>query len=82
MGEAGFKGLANGELIRQAIEVGFQVLLTADRGLPMQQNIGASGIAVVLVPGSRMGELEPRASEIESAVSQAEPGTVVRLERR
>jgi hypothetical protein len=54
---AGYAGLANGELIRRAVADGFEVLLTADRNLPAQQNIAAVGIAIVLVPGNRVAEI-------------------------
>jgi hypothetical protein len=67
--QAGFKGLRNGEL-----------LLTADRYLPAQQNITVFGIAVVLVRGSRMSQLTPQAGRIEAAVARARPGVVTRVE--
>ena len=50
----GYTGLKNGELIRRATADGYDVLVTADRNMPAQQNIRASGIAVVLVPGNRL----------------------------
>lgn len=78
---AGFKGLKNGELLRRAVASGYQVLLTADRNLPAQQNVAVSGIAVVLVRGSRMSELAPQAGRIDGAVTAALPGTVIRVER-
>ena len=79
--EAGFAGLDNGELIRRAIASGYEVLVTADRGLPAQQNIAAAGISVVLVAGSRLAEIGRRVAEIDEAVRHARPGTVVRMER-
>jgi hypothetical protein len=78
---AGFKGLKNGQLLRNAVADGFDVLLTADRNLPEQQNISVSGIAVVLVRGSRMTELTPQADLIAAAIERAEPGLVIRVER-
>ena len=78
---AGFTGLNNGELVRRAAAAGSDVPLTADRNLPEQQNIGATRLAVVLVPGNRVVEIEPRSSEIDEAVRVARPGTVTRLGR-
>ena len=77
---AGFTGLKNGELIRQTIAAGFEVLVTADRNLPAQQNIPATGIAVVLVPGNRLAEIAIRTTQIRAAVDGA-PGTVTRVDR-
>jgi hypothetical protein len=78
---AEFTELKNGELIRGAAAAGYQVLVTADRNMPAQQNIPASGVALVLVPGNRMADIGPRAAEIQTAVQAAKPGTVTRLQR-
>ena len=78
--QAGFKGLTNGVLLRRAAASGYVVLLTADRNLPAQQNVTASGIALVLVRGSRMSEVTGQATRIQAAVAGAQPGTVTRVE--
>ena len=80
--QAGFTGLDNGELIRRAIAAGYSVLVTADRGLPAQRNIAVSGIAVVLVPGSRLAEVAPLADEIDRAIGGARPGSVIHVTRQ
>ena len=36
---AGYTGMSNGELIRRATADGYEVLVTADRNLPAQQNV-------------------------------------------
>lgn len=77
---AGFKGLTNGELLRLAAASGYAEPLTADRNLPAQQNVTASGIALVLVRGSRMCEVAGPATQIQDAVSGAQPVTVTRVE--
>jgi hypothetical protein len=77
---AGYKGLSNGDLIRKAARDGFDVLVTADRNLPAQQNVPASNLAVVLVRGNRMADIEPQAARIRAAVAGASPGTVTRVE--
>ena len=57
---AGYTGLSNGDLIRRAASDGFEVLLTADRNLPAQQNVPAGNLGIVLVRGSRMAERSNR----------------------
>ncbi len=76
---AGYAGLLNGDLIRAAAAAGFRVLVTADRSMPAQQNILTSGIAVVLVPGNRVSDIEPYAESIQEAIARARPGTVTRI---
>jgi hypothetical protein len=42
-------GVGNGELLRLAAAAGFDALITNDRGLEYQQNLGALPVAVVVV---------------------------------
>jgi len=46
--EAGFAGKTNGELLRIAQDR-FQVLVTLDKGLPYQQDLSKTNIAVLLI---------------------------------
>lgn len=77
---AGYTGLSNGDLIRRAASDGFELLVTADRNLPAQQNVPAGNLAIVLVRGSRMADIEPQAARIRAAVAEARRGTVTRVE--
>ena len=77
---AGYTGLSNGDLIRRAASDGFEVLLTADRNLPAQQNVPAGNLGIVLVRGSRMADIEPQAERIRTAVAGAGRGTITRVE--
>jgi len=79
---ARYTGLLNGELMRRAVADGYDVLVTADRNLPAQQNVTVSGIAVILVRGSRMADIEPQAARIRAAVAGVRPGSVTRVEPR
>jgi hypothetical protein len=80
---AGYTGLSNGELLRRAAaRDGFDVLVTADRNLPAQQNVPAGSLAIVLLSGSRMADIEPQATRIRRAVAGARPGTVKRVDPR
>ena len=46
---AGLSGYENGELLRKAEELGFDVLLTVDQNLPYQQRIEGRRIAVLIL---------------------------------
>src|SRR5882672_6820036 len=46
--EAGYSGMKNGALLRAASD-NFDVLITVDRNLPFQQNIGSFQIAVLIL---------------------------------
>ena len=43
----GWSGIENGELLRKAVEAGFDVLVTMDSNVVHQQNIRQNAIAVV-----------------------------------
>jgi hypothetical protein len=47
----GWAGMENGELLRKAVEAGFDVLVTMDTSMVHQQNIGRYAIAVVALRG-------------------------------
>ena len=73
----GWTGLKNGALLRAAEEA-FDVLITVDKRLRHQQNVGARGIAVVVLdaPGTKFSDLLPLIPAAEAALLRAEPGTL------
>jgi hypothetical protein len=63
-------GLRNGVLLRAAVDAGFDVLLTADRSLPYQQNLKAIGISVLVLTGvrNRIDDLRLLTSQVLSVL--------------
>jgi hypothetical protein len=47
--EQGWSSKRNSELLRLMLAEGFEAFLTVDQHLPFQQNVAASGVAVVVV---------------------------------
>lgn len=39
--EAGLSGLKNGKLLKAAVEINFDILLTIDKNIGYQQNVGS-----------------------------------------
>ena len=79
--EAGFGGLENGELLRAAAGK-FDVLITVDRNLPFQQNIGSLQIAVLVLmaQGVTYLDLKPLVPEVLASLSTIQPGELRRVE--
>ena len=77
---AGLAGISNGEMIRRAIDAGFDVIVTLDRGIPHQQNLERSGIGFVLVLHNDADRIRPYADDLRRSVAQATVGTVIRVE--
>ena len=76
--QAGLKGLRNGDLLRAA-ESRFDVLLTADQGIPAQQNLRGRRIAIVALPTNRRRAVLDRAEDIVDTLRAATPGQHVRI---
>ncbi len=59
--EQGWSSKRNSELLRLMLAEGFEAFLTVDQHLPFQQNVAASGVAVVVVLArtNRLKELRP-----------------------
>ena len=75
-GEMSWKGKRNGELMRSAVESGFDVFLTSDKNLPYQQNISKYQLAVIVfdVYQNTLPELKkriPRLYELLREVKKA-----------
>jgi hypothetical protein len=78
--QAGCKGLKNGALLRAAAGV-YDVLITVDRSIPHQQNLGGASIAILILEAhsnayQHLKLLMPRAV---AALQTITPGDVVRI---
>src|SRR5260370_1573350 len=78
--EQGGSTLAKGTLLEDAEEAGFDVLLTADRNLPYQQNLEGRKLAVVILSKNRWSLVRPLIGQIVASVNAAKPGTFTVIE--
>ncbi|HXF04724.1 MAG TPA: DUF5615 family PIN-like protein [Blastocatellia bacterium] len=76
--EMGWQALKNGELLDQAQEAGFEVLLTVDQNLRYQQNLQGRSIAVVVMVagGITLEDLRPLVPVVERTLVNVQPGQV------
>src|SRR5262249_3170278 len=79
--DAGFKGLKNGRLLREADGV-YDVLITVDQNIPAQQNFSAMKISLVIIhaKSNRFEDLIPFIPKVLSSLNNICPGSVVRIE--
>jgi len=79
--EQRWTGLMNGMLLRAAARAGFSVVITADSGLPYQQNLRAIGMSIVVITGvrSRLDDLRPLIPQIVSILAILRPGDVFEI---
>jgi hypothetical protein len=78
--EAGFGGLENGQLLRAAAGK-YDVLITVDRNLPFQQNIGSLQIAVIILTstGITYADLKLLVPKILDNLPTTQPGRIYRI---
>ena len=79
--ELGWAGMKNGALLLAARRSGFEVLVTVDRNMEYQQNIPASGLALVVLQGrtSRVPDLLPVLPVLHSVLPGVVAGTVTHV---
>jgi hypothetical protein len=78
---AGFAGLENGELLKEAEAAEFDVLLTVDRGFVYQQNLADRQIAVIVFCGKSVlfEDLLPLMAACLDNLKTIRPGEVIRI---
>lgn len=76
VGEEGWAGLRNGDLISRAKSREFEVLVTIDGGFRYQQNLEGAGLSVLLLqaPTNRLADLEPLVPAMLDALPELRPG--------
>ena len=81
--ERGWGSLKNGELLGAA-QHEFDVLLTADRDIPQQQNLSRYELTVVVlrVRGNSFEDLSPLMTQVSKLLCTVRPGEAVFVENR
>jgi hypothetical protein len=81
VGELGWSSKRNSELLALMVAERFEGFLTVDQNLEFQQNVGASGLAVVVVVArtNRLKELRPMVPAILDALGRVRPGELIRV---
>jgi putative NIF3 family GTP cyclohydrolase 1 type 2 len=77
---AGFRGLKNGKLLDAAESAGFDVLITGDTTLHLEQNLSQHRIALVVLSAVEWPMLEQNIAKIQAAVDAALPGSFTRVD--
>jgi predicted nuclease of predicted toxin-antitoxin system len=72
--------LKNGELLAAAEANGFDVLLTTDKNMRYQQNLGGRKIAVVVLGLQQWPSLRPNIALVVKAVGAAIPGSYTEVD--
>ena len=74
----GWAGIENGELLRKAIEAGFDTLVTMDGNMVHQQDISRFAIAVIAsrAKSNRLDDTRPLMGKLLASLQNSKPGTL------
>jgi hypothetical protein len=77
----GWAGHRNGMLLRAMVAGGFHTLITVDRNLAFQQNVAASGIAVIVLhaKSNRVPDLIPLIPALLERIASISTGEVAHI---
>jgi hypothetical protein len=78
--ERGWDRISNGELLTKAEAEGFDLMLTTDKKIRYQQNLGGRKIAIVVLGNSAWRIVRQHLDRIAAAVNQATPSSYVEVE--
>ena len=76
----GWHELGNGDLIRQAEEAGYEVLLSTDKSIRYQQNLTGRKIALVILGNQQWPVVRLYLDRIAAAVNASTPGSYAEVE--
>ena len=71
--------MTNGELIRQAEEHYYDVLVTADQNLRHQQNLRHTNIGIVVLLSNRWPLVREHTPEIVATIGEIRPGQLLEV---
>ncbi len=79
--DVGLKGLKNGDLLR-ADSGRFEVLITVDRNMPSQQNLGSVGMALIILSARpcRYPELKLLVPDVLEALKTIKAGDAIQIQ--
>jgi hypothetical protein len=76
----GWHEMENGELIEQAEQAGYEVLLSTDKNIRYQQNLSGRRIALVILGNPQWPAVRLHLDRIVAAVNGATPGTYTEVD--
>ena len=77
--ERGWDTSQNGQLLSQAAQHGFDVLVTTDQNLKYQQNLKERQISVVVITTTSWPRIQRSLSDVIQAIESATPGSYVEV---
>ena len=77
--DLGWSQLANGALLSQAEQAGFDVFVTTDQNLSYQQNLAGRQLAIVVLKSTSWPKIQLQLSIVKQAIDAAVAGTYIEI---
>ncbi len=78
--QIGWHELGNGDLIQQAEDAGYEVLLSTDKNIRYQQNLRSRKIALVILGNQQWPMVKLHLGKLAEAVNAATPGSFAEVD--
>ena len=78
--QIGWHELKNGDLLRQAEDAGYELLLTSDKNIRYQQNLSGRMIAIVVLGNQQWPDVQLHLDRIVAVVNAAVPGSYAEVD--
>ncbi|MBV9034931.1 MAG: DUF5615 family PIN-like protein [Acidobacteriaceae bacterium] len=78
--ELGLKGTKNGKLLDAIETAEFSRFVTCDKRMEREQNLSSRPFAILLLSTNHWPTIEPNVGKIASALDEAQPGTITRVD--
>ena len=78
--QIGWHEFKNGDLLRQAEDAGYELLLTTDKNIRYQQNLSGRKIPVVVLGNQQWPDVQLHLDLIVAAVNAAIPGSYAEVD--
>ena len=78
--ERGWAELANGDLLRMAEEVGFDVMITTDKGIRYQQQLTGRRLALVVISTNDWTRIRHSKAVVVDTMSEVSPGCFLEID--
>ena len=72
--ELGWSGLSNGDQVENAVQEGYEILITTDQNMRYQQNLTGRRLAVVVLLSTAWPNIQLRIEEIRTVLDETRPG--------
>jgi hypothetical protein len=81
VGEMGWTGIENGELLALIQGAGFEAFVTVDQNLAYQQNLRTLGMGIVVLVArtNKLQDLQPLVPSLRKVLGQLQPGELIRI---